>query len=119
MFEDLSEKLNRSFRSFLGRGKLSEKNIESGLRDVRRALLEADVHYKVAKDFIESVRTRAVGQEVLGSLKPGQHVVKIVHEELTRLMGSGFVDIQRASSPPTVTFPPREAWRPSRYLLQL
>jgi len=102
VFEDLTEKLNRSFRSFLGRGKLSEKNVESGLRDVRRALLEADVHYRVAKDLTEAVKARAVGQDVLGSLRPGQQVVKIVHDELTRLMGSGFEDIRRASTPPTV-----------------
>ena len=102
MFEDLSDKLNRTLREFLGRGKLSEKNIESGLREVRRSLLEADVHYKVAKDFVASVKDRAVGREVLASLKPGQQVVKIVHEELVRLMGSGFEDVRRASAPPTV-----------------
>ncbi len=102
MFEDLTDKLNQAFRGFLGRGKLSEKNIESGLREVRRSLLEADVHYKVAKDFIASVQSRAVGRDVLDSLKPGQQVVKIVHEELVRLMGSGFEDIRRSSAPPTV-----------------
>jgi signal recognition particle subunit SRP54 len=102
MFEDLSEKLDRALRDILGRGKLTEKNIDAGLRDVRRSLLEADVHYRVARDFVASVRDRAMGQEVLSSLKPGQQVVKIVHEELTRLMGSGFEDIRRASQPPTV-----------------
>jgi signal recognition particle subunit SRP54 len=102
MFEDLSEKLDRALRDILGRGKLTEKNIDAGLRDVRRSLLEADVHYRVARDFVASGRDRAMGQEVLSSLKPGQQVVKIVHEELTRLMGSGFEDIRRASQPPTV-----------------
>ncbi|MCK4546505.1 MAG: signal recognition particle protein [Candidatus Eisenbacteria sp.] len=102
MFEDLGEKLNRSFKGLLGRGKLSEKNIESGLREIRRSLLEADVHYKVAKDFIQVVKERSVGQEVLGNLRPGQQVVRIVHEELVRLMGSAFTDISRSRSAPTV-----------------
>lgn len=88
MFENLTDKLNVAFKKLKGHGKLTEKNIEAGLKEVRLALLEADVHYKVAKNLIAAIRERAVGQEVLGSLTPGQQVVKIVNEELTQLMGS-------------------------------
>jgi len=88
MFENLTDRLNAAFKKLKGHGKLTEKNIEAGLKDVRLALLEADVHYKVVKDFIAAVMERAIGQEVLGSLTPGQQVVKIVNEELARLMGS-------------------------------
>ena len=88
MFESLTDKLNAAFKKLKGHGKLTEKNIEAGLKDVRLALLEADVHYKVVKDLIASIRERAVGQEVLNSLTPGQQVVKIVNDELTQLMGS-------------------------------
>jgi len=87
MFESLSERLNSVFRKLKGHGKLNEQNIKEGLREVRMALLEADVHYQVARDFIESVRQRAIGQEVMESLTPAQQVIKIVHEELTSLMG--------------------------------
>jgi signal recognition particle subunit SRP54 len=87
MFESLSDKLNRTFKNLKGQGKLSEKNIQDALKDVRLALLEADVHYKVVKDFIEGVRQRAIGKDVLDSLTPGQQVIKIVHEELIHLMG--------------------------------
>lgn len=87
MFEALSERLDSVFKKLKGHGKLSEQNIKDSLREVRMALLEADVHYKVAKDFIESVRQRAVGHQVMESLTPAQQVVKIVYEELTSLMG--------------------------------
>nr|HID59867.1 signal recognition particle protein [Desulfobacterales bacterium] len=87
MFESLSEKLNLVFKKLKGHGKLTEKNIEAGLKEVRMALLEADVHYKVVKNLIAAVKERAIGQEVLASLTPGQQVVKIVKEELIRLMG--------------------------------
>lgn len=87
MFDNLTDKLNQAFKKLRGYGKLTEKNIEDGLREVRMALLEADVHYKVAKDLLSAIRDRAVGQEVLASLTPGQQVVKIVNEELSRLMG--------------------------------
>lgn len=87
MFESLSERLNSVFKKLKGHGKLNEQNIKEGLREVRMALLEADVHYKVARDFIESVRQRAIGQEVMESLTPAQQVIKIVHEELISLMG--------------------------------
>ena len=87
MFENLSEKLSLTFKKLRGHGRLSEKNIQDALQEVRLALLEADVHYRVVKKFIEDIRHQAMGQEVLESLTPGQQVVKIVHEELSRLMG--------------------------------
>ncbi len=87
MFDSLSEKLNKTFKTLRGRGKLSEKNIQDALKEVRLALLEADVNYKVVKKFIEDIRGKALGQEVLDSLTPGQQVIKIVNAELTRLMG--------------------------------
>ncbi|RJQ57740.1 MAG: signal recognition particle protein [Desulfobacteraceae bacterium] len=88
MFESLSDRLDAVFKRLKGHGKLSEKNIEEGLREVRMALLEADVHYKVVKQFISDVKERALGQEVLASLTPGQQVIKIVNEQLTDLMGA-------------------------------
>ncbi len=88
MFENLSDKLNIIFKKLKGHGKLSEKNIESGLKEVRMALLEADVHYRVVKKLIADIKKRALGQDVMDSLTPGQQVVKIVNAELTQLMGS-------------------------------
>ena len=82
MFDSLSEKLDSVFRRVRGTGKLTEANVEEALRDVRLALLEADVHLDVAKSFIEKVKIRAMGQEVLRSLTPEQHLIKIVGEEL-------------------------------------
>ena len=102
MFENLTDKLNVAFKKLKGHGKLTEKNIEAGLKEVRLALLEADVHYKVVKDLIAAIRERAVGQEVLGSLTPGQQVVKIVNEELTQLMGSSHEGLCLAGSEPAV-----------------
>ena len=87
MFESLSDKLNQTFKQLKGHGRLSEKNIQDALKQVRLALLEADVNYKVVKGFINKIRERTVGQEVLTSLTPGQQVIKIVSEELTDLMG--------------------------------
>ena len=87
MFESLSEKLQSVFKNLRGYGKLTEKNVADALREVRVALLEADVNYKVAKDFIERTKQRALGQEVLSSVTPGQQIVKIVHDELVTLMG--------------------------------
>lgn len=88
MFDSLKDKLDSVFKKLKGHGKLTEKNIEEGLKEVRMALLEADVHYKVAKGFVADIKSRALGSEVMTSLTPGQQVVKIVNEELTRLMGS-------------------------------
>ncbi|MFV0414665.1 MAG: signal recognition particle protein [Oscillospiraceae bacterium] len=101
-FESLSEKLAQVFKKLRGRGKLSEADIKAAMREVRMALLEADVNYKVAKEFIETVTQRAVGQEVLESLTPAQQVIKIVNEELTVLMGSENEYIHIKSTPPTV-----------------
>jgi signal recognition particle subunit SRP54 len=87
MFDSLSEKLQAVFKNLRGYGKLTEKNVADALREVRLALLEADVNYKVAKDFIEKTKQRALGQEVLNSVTPGQQIIKIVHDELVALMG--------------------------------
>jgi len=100
MFENLSDKLESVFKKLRGHGKLSENNIDEGLKEVRLALLEADVHYRVVKGFIEDVRLRALGQEVMASLTPGQQVVKIVNEKLTELMGSRHEGLLLAGSPP-------------------
>jgi signal recognition particle subunit SRP54 len=88
MFENLSDKLDAVFKKLKGHGKLTESNIEDGLREVRMALLEADVHFRVVKQFIADIKARALGQEVLTSLTPGQQIVKIVNEQLTELMGA-------------------------------
>ncbi len=100
MFEGLQERLGTVFKNLRGHGKLTEENIETGLREVRMALLEADVHYKVAKDFVAKVRERALGQEVMGSLTPAQQVIKVVNEELTELMGASHVGLVLAGSMP-------------------
>jgi signal recognition particle subunit SRP54 len=100
MFENLSDKLDAVFKKLRGHGKLNEKNIDEGLKEVRMALLEADVHYRVVKGFIEEVRQRSLGQEVMESLTPGQQVVKIVNEKLTELMGSRHEALNLAGSPP-------------------
>ena len=100
MFENLSDKLESAFKKLRGHGKLDEKNIDEGLKEVRMALLEADVHYRVVKSFIEGVRSRALGQEVMASLTPGQQVVKIVNEQLTELMGSRHEELTLAGVAP-------------------
>jgi len=102
MFESLSEKLQKTFRNLRGLGKLSEKNMKEGLREVRLALLEADVNYKVVKDFIGAVREKAMGSEVLESIMPGQQLVKIVHDELVGLMGTKAEPLTLSSEPPSV-----------------
>jgi len=100
VFDNLTEKLNETFRKLKGHGKLTEDNIKEGLREIRLALLEADVNYKVVKNLIETIRVRAVGQEVMQSLTPGQQVVKIVYEELTSLMGGAGQDLDFSGRPP-------------------
>ena len=100
MFENLSEKLNNIFRQLKGHGKLTEKNIEEGMKEVRMALLEADVHYKVVKKFVADIKERALGQEVMSSMTPGHQVIKIVNDELTRLMGSQHQDIDLSGPVP-------------------
>ena len=100
MFELLTEKLGRIFKELKGRGRLSEKNIQEALKQIRLALLEADVNYKVVKNLLEEIRQRALGQEVLESLTPGQQVIKIVREELTKLMGEGRRDLDLSDKKP-------------------
>lgn len=101
-FEGLSEKLNNVFKKLKSRGKLSEKDVKEAMREVKLALLEADVSYKVVKDFVSKVSERAVGEDVLASLTPAQQVVKIVNEELCALMGNSNSRINFAKNPPTV-----------------
>ncbi len=101
-FESLSQKLQDVFRKLTSRGKLSESDVKEGMREVRMALLEADVSYKVVKDFIARVTERAVGTEILASLTPGQQVIKIVNEELIALMGASAARLTWSSAPPTV-----------------
>ena len=101
-FEGLSEKLNNVFKKLKSRGKLTESDVKEAMREVRLALLEADVSYKVVKDFVKKVTERAVGEEVLASLTPAQQVIKIVNEELVSLMGNSNARINMASKPPTV-----------------
>ncbi|MDI6688418.1 MAG: signal recognition particle protein [Desulfobacterales bacterium] len=100
MFDNLTDKLTSIFKKLKGHGKLTEKNIEEGLKEVRMALLEADVHYKVVKKLITDIKERAIGQEVMASLTPGQQVVKIVNDELTQLMGSSYEDLRLSGSHP-------------------
>ena len=102
MFESLTEKLQSAFKRLSGQGKLTEKNVADVLREVRLALLEADVNFKVVRTFINEVRSRSLGQEVLGSLTPELQIAKIIGDELTKLMGEASVKIELASSGPTV-----------------
>ena len=102
MFGTLSEKLENAFKKFKNRGKLTEADIKVGMREIKLALLEADVNFKVVRDFIKTVSERAVGVEVLESLNPGQQVIKIVDEELTKLMGTTNSKLTVSSKPPTV-----------------
>src|SRR5690554_6193985 len=101
-FSSLGEKLQETFKKLKGKGKLNEADVNEAMREVRLALLEADVNFKVVKDFIAKVKERAIGQEVLQSLTPAQHVIKIVNDELTQLMGGTQSKLAVASKPPTV-----------------
>jgi signal recognition particle subunit SRP54 len=102
VFEELTQKLEGVFKKLRGQGKISEANVAESLREVRRVLLDADVNYKVVKQFIEDVQKRSVGQEVLTSITPGQLVVKIIFDELVKLMGTAQVEMRYASMPPTI-----------------
>src|SRR5215207_9320085 len=102
MFDNLSEKLQRVFKNMRGEGKLTAENMETALREIRVALLEADVHFRVVKQLIENIKEKAMGQEVLASLSPGQQVVKIVHEELVRILGTHQAKLRFANEPPSV-----------------
>src|SRR5512141_2158218 len=99
MFDSLSGKLQNAFRNLRGLGKISESNVGEALREVRLALLEADVNFKVARDFIERVKTKALGQEVVQSIQPGQQIVKIIHDELVELLGSANASLALSGSP--------------------
>ena len=101
-FEGLSEKLNETFKRLRGKGRLTESDVKAGLREVRLALLEADVSYRVVKDFIAKVTERCVGSDVLDSLTPAQQIIKIVNQELTELMGGSNARLATASKGPTV-----------------
>ncbi|MGA2435892.1 MAG: signal recognition particle receptor subunit alpha, partial [Bryobacteraceae bacterium] len=104
MFDNLSEKLQRVFKDLRGEGKLSAANMESALREIRIALLEADVHFRVVKQLIENIKQKAMGAEVLTSFSPTQQVVKIVHEELIQTLGSHQSKLRFSNDPPTVIF---------------
>src|ERR1044072_7733174 len=99
MFDSLSGKLQNAFRNLRGLGKISEANVGEALRELRLALLEADVNFKVARDFIERVKTKSIGQEVVQSIQPGQQIIKIIHDELVELLGSTNASLQFKSSP--------------------
>ncbi len=86
-FENLSERIQKALKNLTGKGKVSEADINAASREIRLALLEADVNFKVVKDFIKKIKERALGQEVQGSLTPGQQIIKIVNDELTKMMG--------------------------------
>lgn len=101
MFDALKERFDKIFTSLRGKGKLSEEDVNQALREVRRALLEADVNYKIVKDFIDQIRTRAVGKETFESITPAQHVLTIVYEELIRLIGSETTPLAISPKPPT------------------
>ncbi len=101
-FEGLSDRLQEVFRKLRGKGKISEEDVKLAMREVRLALLEADVNYKVVKNFVAAVSERAVGQEVIQSVTPGQQIVKIVYDEMTQLMGGSETKLNLSSKPPTV-----------------
>ena len=102
LFEGLSEKLQKVFKNLRGKGKLSEQDVNAALREVRLALLEADVNFKIVKDFVGKVKDRAIGEEVFSSITPAQQVIKIVHGELTNLMGGTQSKINISPKPPTI-----------------
>ena len=102
MFENLSERLERSFKLLKGQGKITEINVAETLKDVRRALLDADVNYKVAKQFTDTVKTKALGRDVLNAVKPSEMMVKIVHDELTELMGGDTAKVNLSGNPAVI-----------------
>ena len=102
MFENLTEKLQRAFKNLRGQGKLTEENIGEALREIRMALLEADVNFKVVKELIDHIREKALGQEVLTALSPAEQVIKIVRDELVAILGKDTAKLKFASQPPTV-----------------
>ncbi len=102
MFESLSDRLDKSFKLLKGQGRITEINVAETLKDVRRALLDADVHFKIAKTFTDTVKEKALGEKILTSVKPGDMMVKIVHDELSRLMGGEMEDINLKGSPAVI-----------------
>ncbi|VAW24760.1 Signal recognition particle protein Ffh [hydrothermal vent metagenome] len=102
MFENLSDRLERSFKLLKGQGRITEINVAETLKDIRRALLDADVNFKIAKTFTDTVKEKAMGQQVLTAVKPGQMITKIVHDELAQLMGGTFVDINIKGNPAVI-----------------
>src|SRR5258706_8417688 len=102
MFDTLSGKLQSVFRNLRGLGRISESNVADALREVRMALLEADVNFKVARDFIDRVKAKAVGQEVVQSIQPGQQVIKVIHDELVDLLGSANAGLELSGNPSCV-----------------
>src|SRR5712675_3158057 len=99
MFDSLSGKLQNAFKNLRGLGKISESNVSDSLREVRLALLEADVNFQVARDFIERVKAKSLGQEVVQSVQPGQQIIKIIHDELVELLGSANSMLQLSGNP--------------------
>src|SRR5262245_7712001 len=99
MFDSLTDKLQNAFRNLRGLGKISEANVADSLREVRLALLDADVNFKVVKDFIERVKEKSLGQEVIQSIEPGQQCIKIIHDELVTLLGSENAGLDLKSAP--------------------
>ncbi len=102
MFENLTDKLERSFKILKGEGKITEINVAETLKEIRRALIDADVNYKVAKSFTDTVKAKALGENVLKAVKPGQMMTKIVRDELAALMGGTATDINLAGSPAVI-----------------
>ena len=102
MFENLTDKLQRAFKNLRGQGKLTEENIAEALLEIRLALLEADVNFKVVKELIEHIQAKAVGQEVMTALSPAEQVIKIVRDELVELLGHDTAKVKFASQPPSV-----------------
>src|ERR1051326_1176095 len=102
MFDSLSTKLQSAFKNLRGLGKISEENVSDSLREVRLALLEADVNFKVARDFIDRVRSKSIGQDVLLSIQPGQQFIKVIHDELVELLGSENAGLQLSGNPSCV-----------------
>jgi len=102
MFETLTDRLQSAFRRLSGKGKLGQKDIREGLKEIRLALLEADVHYQVVKDFLKQVQNEALGEKILSGLNPAQQIVKVVHTHLVELLGTAAVPIQQAPQPPTI-----------------
>src|SRR5678809_1077282 len=102
MFDTLTGKLQSVFKNLRGLGKISDSNISDSLREVRMALLDADVNFKVARDFIERIKTKSLGQEVIQSIQPGQQIIKIIHDELVDLLGSENAGLQLSGNPSCV-----------------